>query len=97
MNVYSEVYVPGGGASTDSAATKQWLTEIVPELNMMSANDICLKQESILCVILLDSEKPARENIEAMKELHREFDNKIHRGLEYKFMWLNAEREKDWG
>lgn len=43
LNIYSEVYVPGGGSTQDSAATKIWLTEIVPEMNMKSANDICLK------------------------------------------------------
>jgi hypothetical protein len=43
LNIYSEVFVPGGGSSQDSAATKVWLTEVVPELNMKSANDVCLK------------------------------------------------------
>jgi len=28
LNVYSEVFVPGGGSSLDSSATKQWMTEI---------------------------------------------------------------------
>ena len=46
LNVFSEVFVPGGGSSQDSAATKVWLTEVVPELNMKSANDICLKVSS---------------------------------------------------
>ena len=26
LNVYSEVFVPGGGSSLDSSATKQWMT-----------------------------------------------------------------------
>ena len=26
LNIYSEVFVPGGGSSLDSGATKQWLT-----------------------------------------------------------------------
>jgi len=33
LNVFSEVFVPGGGSSADSAATKSWLTEIVPEMH----------------------------------------------------------------
>lgn len=33
LNVYSEVFVPGGGSAADSAATKTWLTEVVPELH----------------------------------------------------------------
>jgi hypothetical protein len=28
LNVYSEVFVPGGGSSLDSSATNQWMTEI---------------------------------------------------------------------
>ena len=28
LNVFSEVFVPGGGSSLDSSATKQWMTEI---------------------------------------------------------------------
>ena len=42
LNIYSETFVTGGGSSVDSAATKEWLTEIVPELTAKSANDICL-------------------------------------------------------
>lgn len=30
LNIYSEVFVPGGGSSLDSSATKQWMTEIFP-------------------------------------------------------------------
>lgn len=26
LNVHSEVFVPGGGSSADSAATKEWMT-----------------------------------------------------------------------
>ena len=43
LNIYSETFVPGGGSSQDSAATKSWLTEIVPEMNYKSAADICIK------------------------------------------------------
>lgn len=59
LNIHSEVFVPGGGSSADSAATKHWLTEVVPELYFKSANDICLKVESVICVILLNNgDKP---------------------------------------
>ena len=43
LNIYSEAFVPGGGSSQDTAATKFWLTELVPEFNYKSGNDICLK------------------------------------------------------
>lgn len=45
LNVHSEVFVPGGGSAADSAATKEWLTHVVPQLHQKSANDICLKVE----------------------------------------------------
>ncbi len=43
INVFSEVFVPGGGSSSDSAATREWLTVVVPEITAKSVNDICLK------------------------------------------------------
>ncbi len=43
LNVYSETFVAGGGSSIDSAATKSWLNEVVPQLNYVSADDICFK------------------------------------------------------
>ena len=59
LNIYSEIFVPGGGSSSDSASSKHWLTELVPELYYKSANDICLKVEGVICVILMDgSERP---------------------------------------
>lgn len=59
LNIFSEVFVPGGGSSSDSAATKHWMTELVPELYFKSANDICLKVEGVICVILLNpGDKP---------------------------------------
>lgn len=33
LNVHSQTFVPGGGSSADSAASKLWLTEVVPELH----------------------------------------------------------------
>lgn len=33
LNIYSEAFVAGGGSSQDSAATKAWLTEMIPQLN----------------------------------------------------------------
>jgi len=41
LNIYSEVFVPGGGSSHESHATKQWMTESLPEITSKSGNDIC--------------------------------------------------------
>lgn len=67
LNIYSETFVPGGGSSADSPATKQWLTELVPELNYESANDICLKIENGLCVIMISQDKPDKKYIDVFK------------------------------
>jgi hypothetical protein len=37
------------------------LTEVAPELNQKSANDICLKIEGGLCVMVLSEGKPSKE------------------------------------
>jgi hypothetical protein len=44
LNIYSEVFVPGGGSSLDSSATKQWMTEICTLLYMQSPNSITRAQ-----------------------------------------------------
>ena len=49
-----------------------------------------------MCVILLDTVKPEKANIDLMKELHKVYEKKISRGSTFKFMWLNLEREKAW-
>jgi protein disulfide-isomerase A6 len=36
LNIYSEVFVPGGGSSLDSSATKQWMTEICNYFKLFS-------------------------------------------------------------
>lgn len=68
LNVFSEVFVPGGGSAADSGATKHWLMELVPELNQKSANDICLKIEGVVCVILLNNgDKPDNALVDELK------------------------------
>lgn len=36
LNIYSEVFVPGGGSSLDSSATKSWMTEICTFISKLS-------------------------------------------------------------
>lgn len=63
LNIYSEVFVVGGSSSGEQAAAKEWLTEVVPEMTASSANDICLKTESVLCVILFSKGQPDAQHI----------------------------------
>eukprot|EP01015_Nassula_variabilis_P007141 TRINITY_DN1542_c0_g1_i6.p1 TRINITY_DN1542_c0_g1~~TRINITY_DN1542_c0_g1_i6.p1 ORF type:complete len:314 (-),score=74.97 TRINITY_DN1542_c0_g1_i6:56-997(-) len=93
LNVYSEAFVPGGESVSESAATKSWLSEVVPELTNDSGNDICFKTEGALCVILLSQDKPEKEHLDTLKQLHESFQRKIDRGFKYNFMWLDATAE----
>ncbi|KRX05654.1 Thioredoxin-like fold [Pseudocohnilembus persalinus] len=95
LNIYSQTFVPGGGES-QSNASKEWLTEIVPELHQKSSNDICLKTENTLCVIHIGKGKPEKSVIDTFKSLNSAYDRKIDRGSKYKFMWLDAEIEKEY-
>eukprot|EP01017_Pseudomicrothorax_dubius_P005126 TRINITY_DN11211_c0_g1_i1.p1 TRINITY_DN11211_c0_g1~~TRINITY_DN11211_c0_g1_i1.p1 ORF type:complete len:398 (+),score=137.24 TRINITY_DN11211_c0_g1_i1:83-1276(+) len=95
LNVHSETFVAGGGSSQDSAATKAWLTEIVPELEGKSGKDICFGVENVLCVILVSDGKPDKEYIETLKEAHKLFDRKIDRGTKYNFMWVDRTKEAE--
>ena len=96
LNVFSEQYVVGGGSSFDTAGSKPWLTEAIPELNSKSAKDICLGAEGVLCVIIFNKEKPSKTALDTVKEVRRQYDNKLDRGLKYNFMWLNSPSQKNW-
>lgn len=77
LNVYSETFVAGGGSSQDSAATKSWLTDMVPEVHEKSLNDICVNQESTLCVILFNDQRPTEGIMEHMRQVARKFEKKV--------------------
>ena len=96
LNVYSEQYVVGGGSNFDGAGSKPWLTESIPELTIKSAKDICLDAQGALCVIIFNKEKPSKVALDTVKEVRRQYDNKLDRGLKYNFMWLNAPAQTQW-
>ena len=52
-----------------SSASKPWLSEKVPSLNIDSANDICLKKEGALCVIYIIPNEQAK-NSEHLENLY---------------------------
>lgn len=96
LNIYSETFVPGGGSSQDSAATKAWLTDSVPEIHFKSANDICLRVEGGICVMIVSKGKPEKTYIDALKDAYKAFERKLSRGVTFKFMWLDATAEPQW-
>lgn len=62
-----------------------------------SAKDICLGVDDMLCVILLTNQKPSKDLSHQFEELSHKYERKIDRGAQFKFMWLNAAKEKAWG
>ena len=95
LNIYSEQFVSGG--SNIMQEDKPWLSESVPELNIKSANDICLGTQKTLCVVIFNKEKPGDEVIKAVKEVRREYQNNLGgRGFEYSFMWINSDTQTEW-
>lgn len=96
LNIYSEQFVVGGGSSLDGAGDKPWLTEAIPELNSKSANDICYNANGALCVIVFSDAKPSKTALETVKEVRRKYDNKIDRGLNFNFMWIDANKQGGW-
>jgi len=92
VNVHAETFVPGG--SDESAATKAWMTETVPELHRLSADDICLKADN-LCVIYFGTAKPEDPLHSDLKDVSKRLTSAIDRGASAKFMWLNINEEPD--
>lgn len=96
LNIYSETFVAGGGSSQDSAATKSWLADLVPEVHEKSLNDICVNQESTLCVILFNKERPTEGIMEHMRQVAKKFEKKVQRGSNFKVMWISSQLETKW-
>lgn len=65
-------------------------------MHVKSSRDICLGQEGILCVILFSEGKPEADHVSTMKALHGLYGIKQERGLQYKFMWVDATQETNW-
>lgn len=96
MNIYSETFVAGGGSSQDSAASKAWLSEPLPEMHEKSAGDICLNLEGYLCVLVFTKSKPEGALKADLIKLSQHYSEKAARGSSFKFMWVDAEKESAW-
>lgn len=51
---------------------------------------MCFKVEGIVCVLLINKEKPDEQLTNLFTELQNYLSPKINRGLKYKFGWLNS-------
>jgi hypothetical protein len=90
--VHTETFVAGG--EDVSVATKAWMTETVPELHRLSADDICIKSDD-LCVVYINTEKPGEDTMAMLKGISKKLMNKGDRGASVKFMWLSTTDEPD--
>ena len=80
-----------------SSAAKPWLVVPVPKLTKDSGNDICLKKDGALCIILIVKSEASVDNkmLDEMNAVGQNFASKISRGISFYFMWVDASAEKD--
>jgi len=95
MNVFSETFfVVGEDKLKPSEITKQdkpWLNEKLPELTKESSNEVCFRVDGIICVILVNKEKPSEELINQFVSLQNWLSPKIDRGgIKYRFGWISS-------
>ena len=62
-----------------------------------SANDICLKKDGSLCVILLVKDKASLEEktLDLLDKVSQGFTSKIDRGVEFIFSYLDVSKEPE--
>jgi hypothetical protein len=56
LNIHSQIFVDPNAKENEvktSSASKPWLVKPVPEMTKDSGNDICLKKDGALCIILV--------------------------------------------
>lgn len=64
INVHSQIFVDPNAkdnAPKQSSAAKPWLVVPVPKMTQDSANDICLKKDGALCIILVAKDEASVE------------------------------------
>ena len=97
INVYSETFFKVGEDKTrvseETKVDKPWLKEKLPEFNERSADEVCLKVDGVICVILVNNGKPEKKIADLMSELQNYLSPKIDRGIKYKFAWVNSETQ----
>lgn len=100
INVYSQIFVDPTKKENQSevktsSASKPWLIASVPQLTLDSGNDICLKKDGSLCIIMVvkDGASVDKKAMDQIGELGEEYESKISRGIAFRFMWLDASTE----
>lgn len=101
INVYSQIFVDPTKQSNNepkqSSAAKPWLIANVPQLTSDSGNDICLKKDGVLCIVMVvkDAASVNKDQMDQISKLGEEMESKISRGISFNFMWLDASTEPE--
>jgi hypothetical protein len=93
INTYSETFVFGDAPeTTESAATKPWLTQRVPYMSKDSGKELCLAKDGVLCVIYLINGMAATDDkvLDAFDIVKEAFTSKIERGITFNFLRLDV-------
>ena len=69
----------------------------VPKLAKESANDVCLKKDGALCIILVAKDEASVDEkmLDEMNAVGQNFASKISRGISFYFMWISKADEPD--
>ena len=80
-----------------SSASKPWLIKPVPEMTRDSGNDICLKKDGALCLVLLVKDKASMDEnlLNVLDSVGQGFASKISRGIQFYFSFLDVSAEPD--
>lgn len=69
----------------------------VPQLTKDSGNDICLKKDGALCIILVSKDKGSlnQAHLDSMHSVGQAFSSKISRGISFYFSWIDTTAEPE--
>lgn len=98
INTYSETFVFGQQKeTTESAASKPWLSQPFPFLSKDSGNEICLSKDGTLCVIYLvkSADESDKAVLDAFSNVKEAFTSKIERGITFNFIRLDVGAESE--
>jgi len=95
LNKYQETFALENSAADEELAQKKpWLSEAIPELTSLSAQDVCYGADS-WCVILAGKRGGDGKLEKSMQDMMMASKSKHSSGtVKLAFMWVDAEREK---
>jgi len=69
----------------------------VPQLTKDSGNDVCLKRDGTLCIVLVTKDKTQADSktLEVLNSVSQGFASKISRGIQFNMNWVDASAEPE--